>query len=357
MPTQPPKITIGIPVYNVEKYIDKSLRSVLDQNFSEPFEILVIDDCGNDRSIGIVEDLIKGHPRGDVVHIIHHEKNKGLGPSRNTAMENASGQYIFFLDSDDWISNDCLSVLYKKAIETDADAVVGSVERIEDGTLRQLELNQYPDTVIHHEGAGVWMVNHKPDMHIEVWNKLFRTKFLRKNKIQFVHRIFEDYYFDFRFRASAQTIALCPERTLFYNIRQNSILTTLKATKGSDESVITFCEIIHYLQQMLAIEYSSITDIYDLYFQRVIWIFENFARYKYSEEQWDYIKNHIKGFCSVIPNISALHNARNRFIYKRIVQNENLDLFYKANSLYFKLEKWKHRFNLFKRIKNRMLKK
>lgn len=345
------KITVGIPVYNVEKYIDKCLRSVLNQNFSESYEVLVIDDCGSDSSIEVVENIIKDHPKGNLVRIIRHEKNKGLGPSRNTAIENANGQYIFFLDSDDWISHDCLSVLYKKAIETNADAVVGSVKRVEDGSLRELGRNQYVDTVVKHDGAGAWMVNHKPDMHIEVWNKLYRTDFLRKNKICFVHRIFEDYYFDFRFRACAQTIALCSEITLFYNIRQNSILTTLKATKGSDESVKTFCEIIRYLQQMLVSEYSTVADIYDLYFLRVIWVFENFARYKYSDEQWDYIRKNVKGFCSVIPDASALHNARNRFIYKRVAEKEDVALFYRANNLYFEIVKWENRLNLFKLVK------
>ena len=117
------KITVSIPVYNVEKYIDRCLRSVLDQDFSESYEVLVVDDCGCDRSIEIIESILKEHPKGNLVRIIHHEKNKGLGPSRNTAIDNARGQYIFFLDSDDWVSHDCLSVLYEKATETNADAV------------------------------------------------------------------------------------------------------------------------------------------------------------------------------------------------------------------------------------------
>ena len=325
------KITVGIPVYNVEKYIDKCLRSVLNQNFSESYEVLVIDDCGSDCSIEVVENIIKDHPKGNLVRIIHHEKNKGLGPSRNTAMDNAKGQYIFFLDSDDWISHDCLSVLYKKAIETNADAVVGSVKRVEDCSLRELGRNQYVDTIVKHDGAGAWMVNHKPDMHIEVWNKLYRTDFLRKNKICFVHRIFEDYYFDFRFRACAQTIVLCSEITLFYNIRQNSILTTLKATKGSDESVVTFCEILHYLRQMLKNEYSKVDCIWDLYFERMIWVMENFARYEYSQDQWKIIKANLGPFVSYVPNLDYLKNNRHRFIYDYCNGHDDVDRFYAAN--------------------------
>ena len=330
------KITVSIPVYNVEKYIDRCLRSVLDQDFSESYEVLVVDDCGCDRSIEIIESILKEHPKGNLVRIIHHEKNKGLGPSRNTAIDNARGQYIFFLDSDDWVSHDCLSVLYEKATETNADAVVGSVKRIEDCSLRVLGQNQYADTIIQHDGAGAWMVNHKPDMHIEVWNKLYRIDFLRSNKICFVHRIFEDYYFDFRFRACARTIALCPEITMFYNIRQNSILTTLKATKGSDESVKTFCEILHYLQQMLKNEFSEVDCIWDLYFERMIWVMENFARYEYSQDQWKTIKANLGSFVSFVPNSKYLVNNRHRFIYDYCEGRDDVDSFYAANRKFFR---------------------
>ena len=335
-----PDITIVIPTYNVSQYIEKCLLSVLNQDFQGWIEVLVIDDCGQDDSINKVESIIQRHKRGGLVRIIHHEKNKGLGPSRNTGIDAAKGDYIFFLDSDDWISNNCLSTLFKKIKETNADFVVGSVLRVEGGSEKVYAKNIYPATLVSHSGAGVYSLYHAPDFHIEVWNKLYNTSFLKRNKIRFVHRIFEDYYFDFRLRASSSKIAFVSEVTLFYNIRPNSILTSLKSTKGTDESVKTFCEIINYLQRMLREEYSDVEGIYDLYFQRMIWVFENFKRYKYSPEQWDYIKAHIDGFCSFIDNENLLKIKRHRLIYKNTIKDETIENFYSAKSVVDKVPIW-----------------
>ena len=89
-------ITIAIPVYNVEKYIKKSLLSALNQDFEGSFEILIIDDRGTDNSMQIVHDVVAEHHKGNLVRIVNHEQNKGLGPARNTAIENANSKYIFF---------------------------------------------------------------------------------------------------------------------------------------------------------------------------------------------------------------------------------------------------------------------
>ena len=340
-----PNISIIIPTYNVSKYIEKCLLSVLNQDFEGPIEILVIDDCGNDDSISKVETIISQHPRGELARVIHHEANKGLGPSRNTGVENAQGQYIFFLDSDDWISPNCLKLLYNKIIDTNADVVVGSVLRVEEDTERVISRNIYPEVVVAEPACGVYTITHSPDFHIEVWNKLYKSSFLRDNKICFVHRIFEDYYFDFRLRASASKIAFIPDVTLYYNIRQGSILTNLKASKGTDESVRTFCEIIKYLQQMVVNEYSSIDGIYDLYFQRLIWVVENFQRYRYSPEQWNVIKAGVVGACSFVPTIDHLNDQRHRFVYENAVVGDNVDSIIDAILLYQKRQKNKQLIN------------
>lgn len=120
------QITIGMPVYHVEKYVRKSLLSALDQDFTLPYEILIVDDCGTDRSMDIVHEVISQHPSGDKVRIIRHDKNLGLGEARNTIIRNAKGKYLFFLDSDDWIFSNSLSVLYAKAEETQAEVTCGS---------------------------------------------------------------------------------------------------------------------------------------------------------------------------------------------------------------------------------------
>ena len=99
------KVTLSMPIYNVALYVERALLSALNQTF-ESIEFLIVDDKGSDNSMDIVRRIISEHPRGKDVRIIEHEKNIGLGATRNTAIDNANGEYLFFMDSDDEITPD-----------------------------------------------------------------------------------------------------------------------------------------------------------------------------------------------------------------------------------------------------------
>ena len=100
-----------VPVYQVELYIEECLRSVMRQAYDGEMECLVIDDCGTDSSMAIVERLIKAYNGPVRFTVIHHERNSGLSASRNTGIQHASGNYLFFLDSDDTIAVNCIAIL------------------------------------------------------------------------------------------------------------------------------------------------------------------------------------------------------------------------------------------------------
>jgi len=327
------EVTIAIPVYNVGAYIKKSLNSALNQNFDKSYEILVIDDKGSDESMNIVRSVIATHPKGRFVHIIEHSQNKGLGPARNTSIENAAGKYLLFLDSDDWISSDCVSLLYKKAEETEAEMVVGSVSRIQDGSGQIISQNVYTESFYEHDAAGVYLFSKDVPMHIEVWNKLFRLDFLKKFKIGCVHRIMEDYIFDFNMRCNIRKIAFIPNITLFYNVRAGSIVTKLRGKRGSDESAYTFSNIIERLQMLIKEKYGSIPGVYDLYYRRVTWALEGLGASEYSEKQWLYIMEHIRGYHDFVSKTSNLKDPRNWFLHKFDKENDNLERFYRINKL------------------------
>lgn len=93
----PPIITIGIPVYNAEQYIEKAILSALNQSFSLPYEILVVDDGGTDDSMCIVRRLITQNSNGERIRIVEHNQNLGLGCARTTIIGNSYGKYLFFL--------------------------------------------------------------------------------------------------------------------------------------------------------------------------------------------------------------------------------------------------------------------
>ena len=96
-----PKVSIVIPVYNVEPYIEECLQSVMRQSYRGEIECILIDDCGTDNSMGIAVQLIEEYNGPIDIKVMHHEHNQGLSAARNTGIDAACGDYIYFLDSDD----------------------------------------------------------------------------------------------------------------------------------------------------------------------------------------------------------------------------------------------------------------
>lgn len=326
-------ITVAIPVYNVEKYIEKSLCSALKQNFTGTYEILIIDDCGSDNSMTIVNTLAKKHSKGSLIRIIKHPYNKGLGPARNTAIAEAKGRYLFFLDSDDWISENCLSTLYSKAEETKAEITCGSVCRIEEKTGSITKRNVYSNCLVEHDNAGVFMFINKINMHIEAWNKLFLLSFIKENHLGCIHKIMEDSVFDFNARALAKRICLVSEETLFYNIRENSILTKIYNKRGSDESAFVYCDIITQVQKLIKTKYEHVPGIYDLYYLRLIYSFTSLSLSSYDRAQQNYIKEHLTGFNHFIPSAKYFQLKFYKLLYLCSRIHENYKFFLWLNNV------------------------
>ena len=97
------KISIIVPVYNVEQYIKECFDSISAQTYKGEIECIFVDDCGQDKSVEILEKMIACYQGGISFSIIHHDHNKGLSGARNTGIRNASGDYLYFLDSDDYL--------------------------------------------------------------------------------------------------------------------------------------------------------------------------------------------------------------------------------------------------------------
>ena len=120
------KVSIIVPVYNVEQYIERCIRSILHQTFKD-IEIVVVNDCTPDNSMTIVNTIKRTDER---IRVVDHKKNLGLMRARQTGYKAATGDYITFCDSDDYLPEDAIEVLYNEAIKTDADIVSGNLEYI-----------------------------------------------------------------------------------------------------------------------------------------------------------------------------------------------------------------------------------
>ena len=221
-----PLVSIGIPVYNVELYIEKCLISVFNQTYQN-LEIIIVDDCGDDNTMRVVADLKKKHTKGDHIKIIKHHINKGIGEARNTAIDNATGKYIYFLDADDFIEPETILLMVNEAETNQTDAVLASSRTINDSpniispvyVYKHYKLltenDAFPNTVCANIGWNVCVCS---------WNILFSLSFLRQNKLRFSVRVGEDCLFLSDYYSEIKRAVLLPNITYNYVIREGSLM-------------------------------------------------------------------------------------------------------------------------------------
>lgn len=173
-----PLVSILIPVYGVENYIERCAISLFEQTY-ENLEYIFIDDCSPDNSIQVLEDVLAKYPqRVNQVKIIHHSHNRGISAVRNSLVEHASGEFVFFVDSDDWVEINSVELLVKRQQETNADIVTARAYfHLPDRTV------EYPD--------GGWQADKETalkqllsqGLSHSLWRRLIRTSIFRENRI------------------------------------------------------------------------------------------------------------------------------------------------------------------------------
>lgn len=239
-------VTIAIPVYRVEKYVKRSLMSALNQTF-ESIEYLVIDDKGGDKSIDIVSEVISGHPRKDDVRIIDHTINRGTGATKNSAIKNAKGKYLYFMDSDDLISPDCIEKLVEQIKLKNYDFVAASYKKFNRDDV-VLDGCIYPDLeLFSNEEIVRYKFIEKNPLIFATWNKLYSLEFLRSTKVQCIpHHLCEDQVFTFQVLLNANRIKLLSAVTYFYFETSGSIMNRIDSKQIDLRSAIEYCEIVEF---------------------------------------------------------------------------------------------------------------
>ncbi len=221
-----PLVSIGIPVYNVEPYIEKCLLSVLNQTYQN-LEIIVVDDLGTDNSMQIVEQLQQTHPNGHLINIIKHRKNKGLGEARNTVINSANGKYLYFVDSDDYIELGTIELLVKEAETHYTDAVFASFRKLVFGTNKEVPMFTYKSkiNIIGEDAFAIYLCQDlRWHIGITACNILFKLDFLRVNSFRFAARKDEDALFLSDFYSEVKRAVLLPDITYNYILRPGSIM-------------------------------------------------------------------------------------------------------------------------------------
>ena len=334
-----PKISIIIPIYNVEDYLEETLDSLLNQTIIDDIEVLMIDDGSTDNSRYIIEKYALDH---DNFHAFHNE-NGGQGAARNFGLDHAKGEYIHFLDSDDLIIPDGFEKLYNVVSQGNYDFVVGNVYRFNryncrEDTLFKNSLNGLKDKAIFSS------INDHPPL---VWdsstsNKLYKKDFLMEKDIKFLDEkvFFEDLLFSMEIYCKADSFIFLDEYFYYWRYRDNKSSVTQQNYKNlknfKDRLEIT--RLIQNLVEKYELTDSTLNALYEK------WLVHDLRMYikkinTYPLDAIDGLLDELLELLSVIPTeIKENLNSYSKIIY-RMIENRDIDALLYFAPLEFELKK------------------
>ncbi len=231
-------ISVIIPVYNVEEYLRECIDSVLCQTYGN-FEIILVDDDSTDSSGEICDEYVEKDERVTVIH----QKNGGLSCARNTGFSESNGDYVYFLDSDDYIAENTFETLLEIAQRDNSDIVffdAVSFADTDDFTVKQnyIRKNNYKSD----NGYNVFSELSKNNEYHSAVPLLFIGKqFLANSNTHFISGIlYEDMVFTYQLFCKAQIVSQCSEALYYRRYRKNSIMTSIKTEKHFSSFIDVF---------------------------------------------------------------------------------------------------------------------
>lgn len=257
-----PKISVIVPIYKTEKYIDKCLQSIRQQSM-EDLEIICVDDCSPDNSDIIVERHAREDPR---VILIRHEKNLGLGGARNTGIEAAKAGFIASVDSDDYIRSNMMEVLWNATEDGKFDVVQCGFDSVDEKGRKISRQARASNVVVNTENS----INIFSLMNPAFWNKLWRKSLYTDNNIYFPNHVYyQDTATTPRILAKSTHIKTIDDTLYYYLVRSDSITTTY-----SSKHIIDYIKVFEVLLSFL-----KENNIYERYREEFTTYAENGIKY------------------------------------------------------------------------------
>jgi len=261
------KVSIIIPVYNVALYIERCIKSVMSQTYNGEIECILVNDASPDDSIDIAERLIANYNGPIQFKILSHEQNRGLSAARNTGIDAATGDYLYFFDSDDEITPDCIEKLSRPILKDPTIEMVDAccVTIRKDNNV----ISEHSDTrplleFTSREAVRKFFFSRQYE-NKSTWNKLVKREFILKNKLYFKEGVlWEDFLWHFQYNKFLSHLYIIPDITYKYYIRPNSTITGTRQER------------IHYFYGL---------------------IYEDISRNLIPEESPQEVKYLLKGFC------------------------------------------------------------
>ena len=226
-----PELSIIVPIYKVEKYLDECIQSILGQTFTD-LELILVDDGSPDACPQMCDAIAEQDSRVRVIH----QKNGGLSAARNTGIEAARGNWLGFVDSDDFVAPDFYEKLYNAAVNADADCAICSVQLTHEDGSRMDTLQHWKVYGGGYTGEDIlktitWQ-NNAP--YLVAWNKLYRREVFRTLRYP-VGRINEDVFVFAELFDTIKMVACVEQPLYFYRQRKDSIMQSKCALRNLDE--------------------------------------------------------------------------------------------------------------------------
>ncbi len=213
------KISVIVPVYNVKDYLRKCLDSLKNQTFKD-FEAILVNDGSTDGSL----DILNEYANLDSRFIVINQENKGLSGARNTGLKNAKGDFVYFLDSDDYIHHQLLEITYNMAVKNNADMVAFEFFKIKNNKQPVIQDISVSSSICTVSNSPILKLNNKKGNRVSfnVWTKLYKKSLL--DGMEFIEKIkFEDVPFTLGILSKKPKTIILDKELYFYVIREASI--------------------------------------------------------------------------------------------------------------------------------------
>ena len=221
------KVSVIVPVYNVEKYLEQCLNSIINQTYKN-IEIIIVNDGSTDNSLDIIERF-RNKNKNKSIKVISQE-NKGISEARNTGLKNAVGEFILFVDSDDYLELNCIARSVETIINDRSEIVIFNYTKVFNGGIvgNNYSLGIIQETNEVKPGTFFCELMLKNILQGYAWNKLFKRIRLLEDEFSFESgRLVEDYYPIFKVLSTSKRISYLEESLYNYRQRDNSLVNTI----------------------------------------------------------------------------------------------------------------------------------
>lgn len=329
------KVSILVAIYNIEKYLDKCIQSIINQDYNN-LEIILVDDCSTDSSGEICDKYAKKDNRIKVLHHIHNTRLPGV---RNDGLDIATGEYIVFVDGDDWLALDFVSYMIHVITKNNSDMGINLVN-----------FTTRDNKQVEEKEVEIWLPERTtadllyPRISIGAWNKIFKRDFIEKNKLRFLD-LFTAEGFRFISDASqrANSIAVGYKKVYYYRLNNtesattkydiNQSMTAIKVATDIKRDLLIrtpyvldsinrhiWCSHFWNIRQIIALKYKK--KYYYEYRKSIAYLRKNaFAVAKIETKFKTKIKCLLTGICPTL--IARIINFKIKIELKKDLQHEN----------------------------------